>query len=135
MGCSFIFLAVSSLSTLTQAKFCWYSGNHPSLYFISEPPLFIPREPSSYMFPYFIMHINFCSPFVCNISYPSSPGLNIYINKRTIRVFPEHFFFKRNAAFFFFLSIDSNYKHLLNVLFFIASGKATEAPTYVIFHR
>ena len=124
MGGSFIFLVVSSLCTLTPAKFCWYSGNHPSsLYFISEPPPLIPRELCSYMFLYFIIHINFCSPFVVIPLIPSSPGLNVYISKRTIKVFPEHSFFKRNAALF--LSIGSNYKHLLNVLFFIASGKAT----------
>lgn len=84
---SFIFLAVSSLSTLTPAKFCWYSGitllpytlfqNHPC----SSPGNYVPIY--SYILlctSIFAAHL-FVIPLI-----PSNPGLNIYIKQK------DHFF-------------------------------------------
>lgn len=119
----FIFLAVSSLSTLTPAKFCWYSGVTLLPYTLFQKHLH--ASPGNYIPAYF--YILLCtSIFAAHLFVipliPSSPGLNIYISKRTIKVFLESSFFKRSAVLF--LSIVSNYKRLLNVLFFSASGEA-----------
>lgn len=109
--------------TLPPAKFLWHSTvtllPYPFLLILETPSL---SSPGNYS-PVISLRITiFASHFLVISRIPSGFGLNIYISQRAIKMFPWSSIFKRNAALF--LSIGSNYKHLLNILAFIASSKA-----------
>lgn len=87
MGDSFIFLAVSSLSTLTPAKFCWYSGITllPYTLFQNNPCSSRGNYVPIYSYILLCTSIFAAHSFVIPL-IPSSPGLNIYIKQK------DHFF-------------------------------------------